>query len=127
MTTSEGVPAHRNTLSRSALNERDETSWGSLAWLASSDRGGVDLTLGHVSISPGCANPRHRHDGSDEIVVLLEGSIDHDVGAETLTLGAGDVLIVPAGIPHRAVNTGETEAVMIVAYPTGHRDFTPVD
>jgi oxalate decarboxylase/phosphoglucose isomerase-like protein (cupin superfamily) len=40
-------------------------------------------------------------------------------------MNAGDTLVVPPGIMHNAVNIGEGDADMIVAYSSGTRDFHP--
>lgn len=101
-----------------------EEDWGSLTWLASGAIGNTEgLTLGRVIIKPGEANPRHGHNDCEEVLYLLAGRLRHTVGEETVVLEAGDTLSVPAGIYHNAVNIGDTDADMIVAYNCADRDF----
>ena len=101
-----------------------DQNWGSLRWLASRELGNAqDLTLGRVRIRQGQANPRHCHPGCEEILYLLAGRLEHTIGAETVTLGPGDTLSIPAGVYHNAVSVGEEDADMIVAYSSGTRDF----
>lgn len=101
--------------------------WGSLNWLASKPIGNAEgVTLGHVIVHPGCANPRHLHHASEEVLYLLRGRLEHTMGSDQVILEAGDTLVVPAHLPHQAINIGEVDAEMIVAYPTGLRDFVPV-
>jgi quercetin dioxygenase-like cupin family protein len=79
-----------------------------------------------VTIRIGCANPPHVHHNSEEILYLLAGRLEHWIGDASVVLEAGDTLSIPADVPHFARNIGEVEADMIVAYPTGNRDFHPV-
>lgn len=97
--------------------------WGSLTWLASDALTQSEVTVGRVIIKPGKANPRHCHDTCEEVLYLLRGELIHSIGEETVNMSAGDTIIVPAGVMHNAVNQGETDADMIVAYSSGTRDF----
>jgi quercetin dioxygenase-like cupin family protein len=97
--------------------------WGSLYWLANKQLTNSGLTLGRVIIKKGQANPRHCHDSCEEVLYLLQGMLKHSLGDETLVLEEGDTLIVPPGVMHNALNIGETDADMIVAYSSGQRDF----
>jgi len=97
--------------------------WGTLTWMANADLTGSDITLGRVVIHPGQSNPRHCHDNCEEILYLLGGQLTHSFADETIEMVAGDTLVVPPGVMHNAVNTGDTDADMIVAYSEGKRDF----
>ncbi|MCX7018129.1 MAG: cupin domain-containing protein [bacterium] len=109
-----------------ARESQTAQSWGSLQWLASSGIGNSDhMTLGRVIIKRGYSNPRHSHPGCDEILHLLRGRLQHSLGSDTVKLDAGDTLVIERGVAHNAVSVGDEDAEMIVAYPTGHRDFRP--
>ena len=98
--------------------------WGSLRWLASAPIGNAEgVTVGHVIIHPGQANPRHSHTTCEEVLYLLRGRLRHSMGDESVILEAGDTLTVAAHVVHHAVNVGEEDAEMIVAYSSGVRDF----
>lgn len=101
--------------------------WGRLHWIANRPNAGVDATVGYVEIAPHTANPVHRHNNCSEVLVMLEGSIDHIVGEESVQLGPGDALVVSPGLRHGAINLGDTTARMIVVYDTGERDFEAAD
>jgi quercetin dioxygenase-like cupin family protein len=81
------------------------------------------MTVGRVVIKPGRSNPRHCHDNCEEVLYLLQGQLTHSFGDESIDMAAGDTLVVPPGVMHNAINTGDTDADIIVAYPTGDRDF----
>ena len=61
-----------------------------------------------VELEPGARAPRHSHPG-EEIIYVLEGTWEYTLdGKPPLTLKAGDVLFIPAGVVHsaRIVGTG---------------------
>jgi len=97
--------------------------WGTLTWLASAELTGSAITVGRVVIHPGQSNPRHCHDNCEEVLYLLSGQLTHSFADQSVEMVAGDTLVVPAGVMHNAVNTGTTDADMIVAYSDGNRDF----
>lgn len=97
--------------------------WGTLTWLANAKLTGSELTLGRVVIKAGQSNPRHCHDGCEEVLYLLRGQLHHTFGDESVEMKAGDTLTIPQGVMHNATNTGEVDADMIVAYSSGTRDF----
>jgi len=98
--------------------------WGSLTWMASGKIGNVDrLTLGRVVIKKGHHNPRHMHLACEEVLYLLAGRLEHSLGDGKVTLGPGDTITVPAGVFHNAVNVGDADADMIVAYSAANRDM----
>ena len=43
----------------------------------------------------------HRHEETDELFIILEGRFDMDFRSGTLTVGPGELLIVPRGVEHR--------------------------
>ncbi|MCK5851909.1 cupin domain-containing protein [bacterium] len=98
-------------------------NWGSLSWLANSVLTNSEITAGHVIIKAGKANPRHCHDTCEEILCLLRGKLTHSFGDKSIEITAGDTLVVPPGIMHNGINTGDEDADMIVIYSTGQRDF----
>jgi quercetin dioxygenase-like cupin family protein len=109
-----------------ADHKRIDEDWGSLNWLASARIGNAEgVTVGRVIIQAGQSNPRHSHTTCEEVLYLLSGRLEHYVGDESVVLEAGDTLTVDPTIPHYAINIGEEDADMIVAYSSGERDFRP--
>lgn len=69
-----------------------------------------------VDFPPGVVAPNHKHPG-EEIIYVLEGTIEYQLeGKSPVTLKAGDVLFVPAGVPHSAKNTGKVNASELATY-----------
>ena len=57
--------------------------------------------------APSGGGPKlHKHP-YEEVFVIQEGSATFTAGEETLEANAGQVVIVPGGVPHKFVNTGE--------------------
>jgi mannose-6-phosphate isomerase-like protein (cupin superfamily) len=83
--------------------------------------------LGNVSIqvqefNVGAAfGSYHFHEHSDNIYVVLSGTINSFVDGESRLLSAGDVIFIPAGAAHRTTNGGDTvaRALEIYAPPPG--------
>jgi uncharacterized cupin superfamily protein len=96
--------------------------WGSIQWLANyAMMPEATITFGFVQIVPGSKNPRHYHPNSDEVLYLLEGVLDHSLGAEVHRLLPGMAIHIPLGVEHVAINRSEQGARMVVAYSTGDR------
>lgn len=56
-------------------------------------------------VQPGDRVALHRHD-YEELFVIHQGEVDYFIGEEKVSAGAGDLVIIPSGVPHRFVNTG---------------------
>ncbi|MGA9522785.1 MAG: cupin domain-containing protein [Myxococcaceae bacterium] len=56
------------------------------------------------------------HRESDQVLLVLEGEVDAEIGGEQRHLKAGDVVIVPAGTPHRFSNAGSQTALTFNVY-----------
>jgi mannose-6-phosphate isomerase-like protein (cupin superfamily) len=67
----------------------------------------VDACVIFVDAPPGLGPSLHTHPYA-EILIVQEGLGSFTVGDERREVGAGEVLIVPAGTPHAFTNTGET-------------------
>lgn len=108
-------------------HEHVEFDWGEITWLDSAALTDSNaLTVGTVTIRGGAENPEHVHPNCDEALYLLSGELEHTLGAESITLSAGELLHIPTGEPHRAINHGEEDAVAVIVYDTGEREFEVV-
>jgi quercetin dioxygenase-like cupin family protein len=69
-----------------------------------------------VEIDPGVTTPRHSHPG-EEIIYVLEGSFEYQVeGQAPVTIKAGEVYFIPAGMIHTAKNVGSGNGVELSTY-----------
>ena len=66
------------------------------------------LQVIYTTIQPGggTGDEAYSHDSDEEVVVVLEGSLDLWVGAEHYRLEAGDAVTHPSRVAHRNTNPG---------------------
>lgn len=56
----------------------------------------------------------HKHDETDELFLILSGEFDMDFRDGTVTVGPGELLIVPRGTEHRpAARRGEVSLLLL--------------
>jgi mannose-6-phosphate isomerase-like protein (cupin superfamily) len=65
------------------------------------------------------------HKKSDQVVLVLEGRIEAQVGGAKRILKAGDTCIIRAGTPHRLNNPGDNKAVTFNVYTPP--EYSPVE
>lgn len=79
------------------------------------------MMLSRVRLDAGCFVPTHAHE-NEQIAVVLSGRIRFVVGhgdrAETVTLAGGEVLVLPADVPHSAEALEETIVLDAFAPPS---------
>ena len=54
----------------------------------------------------------HHHDNEDELFYVIKGSFDMHLRGKTITVKAGEFLIVPRGTEHRPVAKEEVEIML---------------
>jgi len=59
----------------------------------------------------------HKHDDTDDFFLVLEGRITIQMRAGNVTLGPGELFVVPKGVEHCPV--AEEEAHVLLIEPTG--------
>ena len=74
--------------------------------------------VGMVTTEPGGTSPWHHHGENETYVYILEGEATVEFGAggnrRLHATADGSLHIVPAGVPHREINTGSTPNRMLV-------------
>lgn len=102
--------------------------WGRLSWLVGAEQTpGAEQTLGVVTIDPGKRNPLHLHPNCEELLYVLEGEADHRLGDEMIPLTAGDVIVIPRGVPHWAQATGDGPLVAVISFSAPDRRTENLD
>ena len=59
----------------------------------------------------------HKHDETDDFFLVLKGKLDIQLRDRTVSLGPGEMYIVPKGVEHRPV--AQEEVHMLLIEPTG--------
>jgi putative monooxygenase len=65
---------------------------------------------GVVTLEPGDFITEHYHPYSEEFLHVVSGDLRMTLDGEPITLTAGDSLLVPIGVRHRLLNSGDTTA-----------------
>jgi mannose-6-phosphate isomerase-like protein (cupin superfamily) len=59
----------------------------------------------------------HKHDDTDDFFLVLEGRVTIQMREGNVTLGPGELFVVPQGVEHRPV--AEEEAHILLIEPSG--------
>jgi mannose-6-phosphate isomerase-like protein (cupin superfamily) len=59
----------------------------------------------------------HKHDETDDFFLVLKGRLRIDLRDRSVTLGPGELFVVPRGVEHRPV--AEEEVHLLLIEPTG--------
>jgi quercetin dioxygenase-like cupin family protein len=90
--------------------------------VAGNDTGG-EFALFESTGTRGHSAPKHRHLHASETFVVLEGEMLVEVGDEQRTAGAGDVAVLPRGVPHTFVIVSATARYLTLHTPAGFDAF----
>jgi mannose-6-phosphate isomerase-like protein (cupin superfamily) len=55
----------------------------------------------------------HNHDDTDDLFLVLKGRLDIELRDRTVTLGPGEMFVVPKGVDHRPVARDEAHLLLI--------------
>jgi quercetin dioxygenase-like cupin family protein len=80
---------------------------------------GDRMMIAHVYFKSGEEVPRHSHD-NEQLTYILTGALRFWFGAhdeQEVTVSAGEVVVIPSNVPHRAVALEDTLDVDIFAPP----------
>jgi len=80
---------------------------------------GDKMMLAHVYLKKGCVVPQHSHE-NEQLTYILEGALHFYIGedkSEEVIVRAGEVLHIPAHVPHEAVALEDTLDVDIFSPP----------
>lgn len=81
--------------------------------------GGERMMLAHVYLKKGAVVPLHSHH-NEQLTYILEGALRFWIGdtePEVVDVGAGEVLLIPSDVPHRAEALEDTLDVDIFSPP----------
>lgn len=80
--------------------------------------GSDQISVIRQKMGNGKSNPTHTQT-SEEVMVMLSGTVTVTVDKEIVSLSAGDTLIVPAEVPHSIENTSGGESEWLIISPVG--------
>ena len=95
--------------------ERDELDWGTMTWLSRPQTTGAkDLVAIEVNLMPGGGHNFHKHPDQEEVIYVIEGSIEQWLEERRQDLNAGDSVFIPADVVHASFNVSSAPAKLFV-------------
>jgi quercetin dioxygenase-like cupin family protein len=70
------------------------------------------LTVTVYRYEPGCSWETHEHPEDQVTFVASGGTVDFVVGGEPAPMGAGELAVIPGGVPHSATVAEDGDAVV---------------
>jgi quercetin dioxygenase-like cupin family protein len=80
---------------------------------------GERIMLAHVYLKRGCVVPKHSHE-NEQLTYILQGALQFWLGedqTEEVVVRAGEVLVIPSNLPHKALALEDTLDVDIFCPP----------
>ncbi len=98
---------------------KEELPYGKIVhWFEGYRYGDVDVSFFLVESPPGGGPVLHHHP-YEEVFVTLEGEATFTVGDATIEVSAGQIVVAPAGVPHKFVNSGSGLLRQVDIHPSG--------
>ena len=67
---------------------------------------GDQVFLGHVTYAAGTTVARHSHEHTEQVMLILDGSVTMTIGDTSREMGPGDVCVVNRGVEHELHSAG---------------------
>lgn len=85
--------------------------------------GAVNQSLAEARLGPGEETIAHLHRRSEELYRFVSGRGRMRLGDEGLEIGAGDTVVIPAGVPHKLWNLStERDLVLLCCCAPAYQD-----
>ena len=94
----------------SAERPRERSENGEIAPAVGPADGVTGIAAIEATFAPGGSHAFHTHPGQEEVIFVLEGSIEQWIEDRVQQLGVGDVAVIEAGVVHATYNDGDVPA-----------------
>ena len=98
--------AKGKNLNYTILNKDELPRYGDTHEFEGYQYGDTKISFILVDVPPGNGPRLHKHP-YEEVFIIQEGTATFTIGSTTLEAKAGQIAIVPAGVPHKFINTGD--------------------
>lgn len=91
--------------------------------IARETTGSQAICMHILRIPPGGRAKAHLHESHETAIYVMEGNAVMYWGDQLehfMSTDPGDLVYIPAGVPHLPINTGEVEAVAVIARTDPH-------
>ena len=82
---------------------------------------GSQAMVASIQLLKGCVVPLHHHH-NEQLSMCLSGSMEFVLDGHTVTIRAGEILVIPSNIPHSAFALEDFNGLDIFSPPPGDRD-----
>jgi quercetin dioxygenase-like cupin family protein len=111
------TPDEAATMSSARLHRWDEIALEKITEMVSRKIvPGHRLTLAQIYLKRGALVPMHQHE-SEQMTYVLQGALRLQVGGEEVTVRDGEVLHIPAQMPHQAEALDDTLSLDLFSPP----------
>ncbi len=93
--------------------ERSEHDWGIFAQVSGPRDGLRGIVTIEATFHAGKSHDFHYHPGQEEVIYVLEGTIEQWVERERRILSAGDGVAIPADVVHASFNESADSAKIL--------------
>jgi quercetin dioxygenase-like cupin family protein len=80
------------------------------------DDGTTSSSMSYSVIGVGAGAPMHTHE-ADELIVVLEGTLEVRINDDVFTVGADHTIVVPPNVPHGFTIVGDSDARILGFFP----------
>ena len=80
-----------------------------------------NLVVSKTILHPGKNTTGHNHPGQEEVYHFVSGEGYMEVGAETISVSQGSIVLIPDGHFHKVWNTSEIEDLIFICVFDGKR------
>lgn len=92
-----------------------QVDWGLTKDLVGPEQMGAEhIRVKITEYLPGYSHKLHMHPTQEEVIFVLEGKGVTQTREDTITIGPGSVVFVPAGVYHATINVSDTEPLRAV-------------
>jgi mannose-6-phosphate isomerase-like protein (cupin superfamily) len=93
-------------------NIRDATDWFEV--LQTTKR----IQTAMMTLKPGksSGSEPEGHEKSDQVLLVLEGEVEGEIGDDAIMMKKGDVIVIPAGTKHKFTNRSSADVVTFNTY-----------
>ena len=102
---------------------RDDHDWGVFAQISGPRDGLAGIVAIEATFLGGKCHDFHRHPGQEEVIYVIEGTIEQWLEKEKHVLSAGDSVVIPASRVHATFNDGDAPArILAILSPSVGED-----
>ncbi len=84
---------------------REYPEWGSLGWASRpEDTGSKNLVVIEVTLAPGQGHNFHKHPNQEEIIYMIDGTVEQWIRDKKQIIKGGDVAFIPQDTVHASFN-----------------------